>query len=586
MKRIRFRIIAFFLAAVIAVSASGCSVVTDFLNKIKLTDETSVADETSATEETGEGAEHSGAVGETTEQYYEEPQETVEEFLKKIAGKKVFRFSQTTAIGLYDPALATSIPDTTVLYHLYEGLYRTVGGETVPAGATSVDISEDGLTYTFHLRPEAKWSDGAQVTAYDYQYGIRRSMSPATKSPTAYVGDILQNGAQVRKGEAPLEALGVEAVDDLTLALTLTHPSDTFLHLLQQGVFCPVRQDCAQQYGDRFAKTPHRAVYNGPFALRLLGGRRIVLEKNANYWDAGSVGLDYVVISAGMDDETAYQLYLKGELDYCEIPAMHAEENPDAPRVIDGTMTFIAANFGSGLMANRNLRLAVSTAMSRLDMANMFQGRVALRLVLPEASGVDGMTYGELYPYECAAKSSNDKLAREYLAAACEELGCKPEDIVITAVAPDSKGSSTVAKLFRKQLDEVLGVTLQLSMIPYDVRNEMMISGMEDYDLMFTGWSADYPDAYNYLELFRSGSAFNFIGYSNPAYDELMDESLQLSGRDRLDRLFEAEKILLEDNAVFPWLEQETQYLLAPGFSGIHKTWAGHTIEFLHGDCN
>ena len=506
---------------------------------------------------------------------------------QELEGKKVFRYALPSSMVTFDPSLVDTMPDSTIAYHLYEGLYREVGGETRPAGASDVSVSDDGLVYTFTLRPEARWSDGQPVTAADYEYGIRRRMDPATSSPAAYQGCILKNGAAVAAGELPVEELGVRAVSDHTLEITLDHPADYFLTLLQEGGFCAVRRDVAEEYGQYFCSSPSRQVYNGPFTLRAVGGHRIVLFKNPYYWDADNVKLDGVIISTAVDAESGYQMFKRGELDYCELPTSRYRQYPDAQRFVDGTVDFIAPNLDSKWLSNRNLRLAIQYAVDREDLNGLAHGGkfiTCTRCIFPGLPTASGEDFGSKYPCEACPVTGDEQLAKEYLAAALEEFGCEASDITLRTVTTDSGGSRAEAEFFRKRIRAVLGINIALLRVPYSVRNAVLRPHSEEFDLVFAGVSPDYKDAMTYVEPFTSDSGWNFINFANEEYDALIASARTLSGAEREEALFAAEKILLEDASIFPYQMRSSQYLINEKISGLGTGFAGHALEYLYCD--
>ncbi|MBP5291440.1 MAG: peptide ABC transporter substrate-binding protein, partial [Lachnospiraceae bacterium] len=448
---------------------------------------------------------------------------------ESIDDGKVFRYSISSLIDDLDPAFADTEAESTIIYHIYEGLYRTVVGELVPAGATSVDISEDGLTYTFHLNDKAKWSDGIAVKADDYVYGIRRNMDPHLDSPTAYLGDIVKNGAAVRKGELSPKELGVRSDGDNTLIIELDHPAEYFLYMLQTGAFCPVRGDYVETYGEDFCTCSGKQVYNGPFYVRSTAGKVIVLEKNPEYWGADTVKLDRVLIQTAVDGDLATRLYHEGVLDYASLPSSLASGEPEAIFYMEGAIDYIVPNLDNVYLANKNLRLAISYAMDRKSISGLSGNEAFLRFVPPFVSGIDGGTYGRLFPYEAVPESGNEELAKDYLRKALSELGCRAKDIRLRAVTVDNGLCLAEAMRFAEQVHMVLGIRIDLVTVPYSVRNAMMRPHSEEFDLLFTGWIPEYPDALSFLEPFVSDSGMNFSNYSSLTYDDWLKRAKTLS---------------------------------------------------------
>lgn len=210
------------------------------------------------------------------------------------SGEKVFRYATNTEPTTLDPTKGQSIGDNEIQHAITEGLTRNTAGEVKPGIAEKWEISEDGLTYTFHLR-DAKWSDGEPIKAADYEFSWKRLVDPETASPYAFIGDYLKNGYAIETGEKDPSELGVKAIDDKTLEVTLENPTSYFLSLIgSSGQYAPLRQDIVEEYGTDFAATADKNVYSGPFKMTKSENNEYIFEKNENYWDVDSIKLDRV----------------------------------------------------------------------------------------------------------------------------------------------------------------------------------------------------------------------------------------------------------------------------------------------------
>ncbi|SHH61026.1 peptide ABC transporter substrate-binding protein [Clostridium grantii] len=232
-----------------------------------------------------------------------------------------------------DPQLNSASDGGDVLTNLYEGLMRDVKGKIVPAMAESYEVSEDGLVYTFKLR-DAKWSDGKAVTAGDFVFGWKRAMDPATASEYSFIMESasIKGAAEFIAGTGTADEVGVKALDDKTLEVTLTTPTEYFLGLTGFYTFMPVREDVVDAEGI-WAKDPAKAISNGPFKLaEYKSGDKIVLVKNENYWNADSVKLNTINASMIVEESTMLTAYQNNELDIidtmpsAEIAKLQAED--------------------------------------------------------------------------------------------------------------------------------------------------------------------------------------------------------------------------------------------------------------------
>jgi oligopeptide transport system substrate-binding protein len=232
-----------------------------------------------------------------------------------------------------DPQLNSASDAGDILTNLYEGLMREVDGKLVNGMADSYEVSEDGLVYTFTLK-DAKWSDGEPVTAGDFEFGWKRAMNPETASEYSFIMESasIKGAAEYIGGTGSADEVGVKALDDKTLEVTLTAPTEYFLGLTGFYTFMPVREDVVDVEGI-WAKDPAKAISNGPFKLsEYKAGDKIVLVKNENYWNADSVKLNTITASMIVEDSTMLTAYQNNELDIidtmpsAEIAKLQAED--------------------------------------------------------------------------------------------------------------------------------------------------------------------------------------------------------------------------------------------------------------------
>lgn len=549
------RLYALGLAALLAMGAVGCSTPT-----------------ASVEETTAAGGETAAAEGGET----------------AASGEKIFRYSNTADIATIDPNKTNAVADATVSYHIFDGLYRNVQGTLQPATAESYEVSEDGLVYTFKLRQDTKWSDGQTVTAKDYEYGMKRLCDPAAACPSSYLGAVLKNGAAVAAEEVPVEELGVKAIDDFTLEITLENPADYFVSMLSMSAFAPVRQDIVEKYGAEFGGGAEKQVYNGPFLVSEFGNGKIVLKKNPNYYDADKIKLDGVEILTVADRTTAVSMFDAGELDLAEVPSELGPQYEGQTRsYYSGANDYAALNHRSEYLANKNLRLAMNYAVNReeyilLSHNGLYQAN--LRYVLPQVRGVEG-EYGTEYPLEAFPLQGDPDKATEYLDAALSELGLSaPSDITLKLVVADTDEAKKEAEVVANQWETNLGINIDINMVPYATKNAMLVPESDEYDIIMSGWAPDYSDPYSYLELWYSTSGYNYLNYHSDAYDGYLDASKQTRGAERMENLFQAEKTLLEDGALVPLQLREVQYLVSDRVENLGAYFIGLNYDYMYAD--
>lgn len=503
---------------------------------------------------------------------------------------KVFRYSTSTEPTTLDPTKSNCIPDNEIQHALTESLVRNTGGEVNPGVAESWEVSEDGLTYTFHLNPDAKWSDGEQITAQDFVYSWQRLMDPDTAAPYAFIGEYLKNGLAVEKGEMDPSQLGVVAQDDTTLVVTLERPTAYFLSMIgAQAQFAPLRQDIVEQYGSDFAADYEKNVYSGPYVLTKSSDNQWFFEPNENYWDADSIKLDRVELNYVQNPDTAVAMYEDGELDYVSLPtaSISAYEGKDNT-FLNGNVDYFYFNMNGSCpeLANKNMRLALNYALNRNEynqLVNSGYYQPSNGLVFSGLTGVNG-TYGEESTLESYPLDGDDAKAKEYLNAALSELGYSdPSEVTLTLTTSDNESSKKQAEVCQEMWNSTLGINVEIEQITY---NEVLTRQQEgEYEIIWAGWGSDYDDPYSYLELFMSSSSYNYSGFKNDEYDALMTATqTETDAAARMEMMHQAEQILVDEGAFLPQAEREVHYLLDDDVKDLTFFYCSINIDWVHAD--
>ncbi|MBR2676251.1 MAG: peptide ABC transporter substrate-binding protein [Solobacterium sp.] len=434
-------------------------------------------------------------------------------------------------------------------------------GTPVAELATSWDVSEDGLVYTFHIAEDATWSNGTPVTANDFVYGWRRLDDPAIASEYAFILDTIHvvNAAEVNAGEKPLEDLGVKAVDDKTFEVTLTLPCDFLLGLMAFPSFFPLNQEFFESQGDQFALGIDNMIYCGPYNMTgWEQGNSYTFTKREDYFNQDPEAVETVVFRFQQDTQSALLEYQSGNIDVVKLQGEQVDMYKDEPGFtnrLQGYLWYIPVNLTVDKLQNLNLRKALHYAINRESIANdvLKDGSIAAEGEIPVelATGPDGKdfreTAGVLTEY-------NPEKAAECYAAAVEELG---GDVTLELMFEDSEASKAVAENLQQQFQtNCPGLTVTLNSKPKKERLALMKD--QQYELGLTRWGPDYADPQTYMDLFLSTNVSNNQGrYNSPAYDELVLKATQ--GEDATDSakrwadLIEAERIMVaEDFAVIP----------------------------------
>ena len=422
-------------------------------------------------------------------------------------------------------------------------------GQPVPAIAESYDLSEDGTVYTFHLREDAVWSNGDPVTAADFVFGWQRAVDPAVASEYAYMlSDIgqVQNAAEIIAGEMDKSELGIKALDDYTLEVTLNVPVSYFLSLMYFPTFYPVNQAFYESVGDTFATSPETTLSNGAFVLDAYepAATAFHLTKNPDYYNADSVqlaGLNYQVIQ---DSQQALMSYQTGDLDITLVNGEQVDQVKDDPEFTTigaGYLWYVSPNMDAvPELANLNIRLAMTFALDREAITQdvLKDGSTPVYTAVPPqfATGPDGSDFAE------------DQ----------------------TRYADDAP--QKVAQVLKEQWETTLpGLTVNLVIEPKKQRVEDMQNG--NFQIGLTRWGPDYADPMTYLSMWVSGNSNNYGLWSNAEYDAIIAEcttgDLCTDAEGRWARLYDAEKIVMDEAVIFPLYAQCNAEMVSSNVSGI-----------------
>ena len=457
-------------------------------------------------------------------------------------------------------------------------------GTPLPELAETWDVSDDGLVYTFHLA-DAKWSNGDPVTASDFVYAWQRLDNPDTASEYAFILDTVHiaNAAAVNAGEADPSELGVKAVDDKTLEVTLTLPCDFFLSLLAFPSFFPLNQKFYEAQGDQFALSPDNLLYCGPYTMTgYQQGSEYTFEKNPDYFKADQMTdyVDKIVFRYLQDTQSAMLDYQSGNLDVVKLQGDQVDQYSGTEGFTNrmtGYLWYLSIDFNTSVhpensqFANVNLRKAMSLAIDRDTIATnvLKDGSIGADGLIPKdlATGPSGEDFreenGKLTEY-------NLDQAKEYYAKALEELGT--DTVSFELLYEDSEASKAVAEYIQSNL-KAIGMDVTLNSKPKKTRLQLMND--KDYNVALTRWGPDYADPETYFDLFTTDNTANNSGsYSNADYDALGKAAG--SGEDATDSAkrwqdyLDAEKIIVQDDpGVIPVYQNGGAMMINPKVTGI-----------------
>lgn len=507
------------------------------------------------------------------------------------SSEKILKVAKDTELASMDQHIATDGLSFEVIAATIEGLYTSdADGNAIPAIAKSYDVSEDGLVYTFHLREDAKWSNGDPVTANDFVYAWRRLVDPNTASEYAFIMDVagVKNAASVNAGEASLEELGVKAVDDYTLEVTLALPVPYFLQLMTFPSFFPMNEAFVTEKGAEYAQSPDGLLANGPFKMtEWTQGHSFKIEKNDSYYDKDNVNIDGIEYKIMKDSQTAALEFESGNLDVVRLAGEIVDlykENEAFTLIHEGYLWYIAPNEQVEELQNVNLRQALGRAVNKEQLTEtvLNDGSTVANFIVPVtlATGPDGKDFRETSPNDYM--TYDVAVAQEYWEKAKQELGI--ETLTLELLFEDTDSMKKCAEFIQSELQTNLpGLTIELKSQPKKNRLELMRAG--DYQLGITRWGPDYADPTTYLDMFITGGSNNYPNYSSEEYDTLMNSigkgDLVYDIEARWEAMKEAEELLIaRDAAALPMYQQGNTYLINQQVKGIETHSVG--VPFIY----
>lgn len=460
-----------------------------------------------------------------------------------------------------DPALNSAVDGGNMILHAFECLLTVdQDGKLAPGQAESWETSEDGLTWTFHLRDGLKWSDGSALTANDFVYSWRRVCDPMVAAPYAEtVLGMVEGYADAIGGN--LEALGVEATDDSTLVVHLSQPCSYFGSLAAFATLSPVQQATIDANGDGWAVAADTYITNGCFYISdWVPGSYIMFTKNPNYWNADAIKLDGIKFNLIEDPNASYSAYQTGEVLFIkdvpteEIPSLTGNEEFHVDPII-GTY-YLSLNTQREPFNDPKVRKALSLAIDREYVAGtLMQGTysAAGNFMGPGWIDTDGSQFidnangGKPY-IDTANHEANVEEAKKLLAEAGYPDGAGFPSI---SYSTNDAGYHKVVAEYLQQAWAEIGVELQVDIVEWASFTPMRRNG--DYDAARNGWVGDYSDPSNMLDLLYSTNGNNDGKFNNAEYDAAMDISrTTLDAKERSEALHKAEDIIMNEAGCVP----------------------------------
>lgn len=475
--------------------------------------------------------------------------------------------------------LATYAYDFTPINAMIECLYRDDENDVPqPAGAETVDISDDKLVYTFHLREDATWSNGDPVVATDYEFAWQQALNPEVASDYAYMLYFIHNAEPYFNGEVEWSEVGVKVIDDYTLEVTLDNPLPYATDLFAFPTLAPINQKFYEEVGaDKYATDAEYFCCNGMYELTEWShNSQIVFQKREEYWNADAVGPDTIVYKIITDSQAGLNSYLSREIDYTDLDSGEVVQQAEAAGFEVGVKParssyYLIVNTEDEFMSNQNLRLALAYAIDKqalIDTVYQNDNQPMTSFTPPAimgAAGADGPSFqealleerGEMYP-----ASGDLEKAQEYLQAALEELGCTVDELNLSIDCADDSLRRNCATFLQEQWRQNLGIE-NIAVNSMQTKQVSANRQSGDYCMSLGGWSPDYNDAINFLDLWVTDGGNNDSFWSNEEYDNLIAQATAEADVEvRQQYLFDAEEILAAEMPIIPlyWQCQNYSY--------------------------
>ena len=505
---------------------------------------------------------------------------------KSSSSKKTLNWMVASEIPTMDMSKATDATSFNQLSNTMEGLYRLGKGSKLEKGlATSEKVSKDGKTYTFTLR-KSKWSDGSELTAKDFVYSWQRTVNPKTASQYSYLFSGIKNADAIVAGKKPVSSLGIKAVGKYKLVVTLERRIAYFDKLMGFAVFFPQSEKAVNKYGSKYGTASKYMLYNGPFKHVGWTGSNLSwkMVKNPYYWDKKNVKLDTIKWSVQKTPSTAYNLYQSNKLDATALDSSQTKQLKNQKgytSLNQGATFYLQFNVAKNKdLANANIRKALSLAVNRKGLTTTLGGNSvpANTLTPTQLTDVNGEDYTKRISKSAEAlyPATPDKSeAVKYFNKGLKELGVSK--ISFKILSDDTDAGNKTTESLQSNFESTFGkkVSVSVQNLPFKTRLSRSTSG--NFDIVVSGWSADFADPISFLDLFTSTNAENNGKWKNSQYDKLVaDSKTTASSSKRWNDLTKAEEILLNDVGVSPLYYDTNVWMIRPSVKNVIQnrgTW-------------
>ena len=497
----------------------------------------------------------------------------------QAATKQELNWTESVDIASVDNSQATDTLSFNILLNTQDSLYRLdKNGKPQAALAQKTTISKDGKTYTFKIRPHAKWSNGDPITAKDFVYSWRRVVNPKTGSQNAFNFFQIKNAKAINSGKMDPDQLGVKAPDDHTFVVSLSRPVSYFKNLVSWPLFAPENQKVVEKYGKAYGTSANKTVSSGPFILKGWDGTNAswTLAKNPHYWDKKHVKLNKVNESVVKDAQTGINLYQNKKVQETvligeQVPQFKGQKDLIF-RHASGIVRIDMNQKKIKAFQNRDVRRALSLAVNRKQLTkNVLQdGSLEPKGFTPVGLAKDPTTKKDFAKQTVVkdAVSHNLPQAKKLLAKGLKATNTKKLDLEL--MVDDSPNTKKTGEFVQGELEKLPKVKVHIQSLPKVQRLSRERKG--DYDMVIATWNATISDPINFLDIWESNSTYNDSNWKNEKFDqylELSENKYANQPAKRWSYLQKAERELMKDQGTIPLYQVTQAQLLDPKVKGI-----------------
>jgi len=503
-----------------------------------------------------------------------------------LAADQTFTYQDIDESPSIDPGMVEDVAGGDIVRDLFEGLMnQDADGNLVPGVATGYTKSDDGLTYTFTLRDNAKWSNGDPVTAGDFVYAWQRAASPELASPYSWYLELMAitNVSEVIAGEMPKEELGVSAPDDHTFVVTLSQPLPYFPQMVTHGTTFPVPQKVVAEFGSDWTK-PEHIVGNGAYMLtEWVPQERMVRVRNPMYWDNEHTVIEKVVRLVINEDAQALTLFQAGDLDKSNIPSgqypalseQYPAEANSFPSLCSYYYTFNLREDAPAWEHDVRVRQALSLAVDR----DVIVKNVTAAGQIPAYTFTPGATAGFEVPTVATATMTQEERNAKAQALLAEAGYGADNPINPVILYNTSEGHKSIALAISQMWKQTLGIEATLENQEWQTFLEARGNG--NFEIARAGWCGDYNEASTFLDLMSSQSGYNDAGYANAEVDELMAAAKTMD--DPNPNYTRVEEIIADETPIIPIYHYTSVFMLNDAVKGwpvnnVQQNWYSRNL--------